>query len=99
MAYERQARVTERLTADGTVNGGRPVRKLLSVGQLSGAAAASTVWYNNTSAVAADKKGGVTSGAAATWAWVTAHEQEFPVALFFDLDNTNTAEVIAVYIP
>lgn len=97
-AYERNNRITERITADGTVNGGRPVKRLLFVGQLSGAGAANVEWYDDTTAgTAANKRGGLTSGAATTWAWTLRLEQEFKTALFFDL-AANSAEVIAVYV-
>jgi hypothetical protein len=88
---------TERLTADGAINGGNPIRKLVAVGVKGGAAAGTTEWHEGTdAATAAEKRGGVTAPTG-EWAWVVGLDQQLSKA-YFNLD-ANSAEVVVVYQP
>lgn len=87
---------TVRLTASGPINNGEPV-VLYGLSMLSGAAAGKAQFYEDSSAVVANRKGGLTGGAAGQWDHLFGMNLDLSQA-FIELD-ANVDEAIVSYKP
>lgn len=86
----------ERIAADGSINGGGPIRKLYAVGVKGGAAASNVQWYEDVNAADPTKlRGGVSVGIG-LWDWAIVNEAI--TKAFFDISAADVVAV-AVYLP
>lgn len=88
---------TERVAADGSINGGNPVRKIHAVGIKGGAAASSVQWYDDVNAADPTKlRGGLNVGIG-LWEWVSDLNQQLSKA-FFDISAADV-QVMVIFQP
>jgi hypothetical protein len=91
---------TERIVANGALNGGKPIRRLVGLAVLGGAAAGTLDIYDGAGVNAVDKRGGVTAPAA-QWAWLplSGGMQLATGKCFLNGFGANVLEACAVYEP